>query len=207
MYWRPVLGFICHQGYSESEAQDLTQDFFVMILQGKLLLSADPHRGHFRCLLLKSLKNFLINTGIKARRQKRGGNLEFIRLDDWVSGCSPAANDIELCAPEALFDVRWAATIAEEALRRLREECESKGCRQLYDVLSRYLDADRVDICYRLLSTQLGVSEKSLKRLLHQFRKRFRSLLREEVAKTTVNAEEIEDEIRYLCAALSSVTT
>jgi RNA polymerase sigma-70 factor (ECF subfamily) len=205
IYWRPIFGFIRRQGYNAPEAQDLTQDFFIVILEGKLLSSADPSRGRFRSLLLKSLKNFLIDARIKTRRQKRGGGVEFVPWDDWSSDSQKWATSRESCPAETLFDLRWAATIAEEALRRLREECESKGNRQLYEALSPYLDADRTEISYRSVAIQLKMPEKPIKRLIHQFRKRFRTLLREEVAKTIENPDDIEDEIRYLCAALSSV--
>jgi DNA-directed RNA polymerase specialized sigma24 family protein len=207
MYWRPIFGFICRQGYSASEAQDLTQDFFIVLLEGKLLVSADPNRGRFRSLLLKSLKNFLIDARIKTRRLKRGGGLEFVPWNDWSSDSLHWANGSKSCPAETFFDVGWAATIAEEALRRLREECESKGHRRFYEALSNYLDADRADICYRNLAIQLGVSEKSVKRLMHEFRKRFRTLLREEVGKTLNDQGDLEDEIRYLCAALSSAAS
>lgn len=207
IYWRPIYTFICRQGYSSSEAQDLTQDFFMRFLEGRLLHSADPDRGRFRSLLLKSLKNFLIDASTKTRAQKRGGGLNFVEWDEWRSDLDHlgGTDAVVACAPETMFDVRWAATIAEEALRRLREECESKGHRQLYDVLSSYLDADRDEICYKTLSVQLGAPEKSIKRLLHEFRKRFRALLREEVGKTTANPADTEDEIRYLCTVLSSL--
>ncbi|MDB6148168.1 MAG: polymerase sigma factor, sigma-70 family [Spartobacteria bacterium] len=199
MYWRPVVGFISREGYSAPEAQDLAQEFFLAVLEGKLLNSATPSRGRFRSLLLMSLKNFLIDAKIKAGRRKRGGDAVFVALQDWDSDM-PAS-----CSPETLFDVRWAVTIAEEAVRRLREECESKGRRNLYEVLSQYLDADRKEISYRAISAQLGISEKTVKNLIHEFRKRFRSLLREEVGKTVQNPAEVEDEIRYLCGALASL--
>lgn len=205
IYWRPTFSFICRQGKSEAEAQDLTQDFFLTILEGKLLQSADPDRGRFRSLLLKSLKNFLIDADVKRRRYKRGGGIQFVPWDDW--SFNSATNGSEAFAAETLFDIRWAATVAEGALRRLREECESKGHRQLYESLSRYLDTDRADISYRNLSLFLEVPETSVKRLMHEFRKRFRTLLREEVAKTIENQDDLEDEIRYLCVALSSVAS
>jgi DNA-directed RNA polymerase specialized sigma24 family protein len=207
IYWRPIFGFIRRQGYSAPQAQDLTQDFFIMILEGKLLCSADPSRGRFRSLLLKSLKNFLIDARIKTRRHKRGGGVEFVPWNDWSSDSLHWANVRASCPAETLFDVRWAATVAEEALRRLREECESKGHRELYKAFSHYLDADRTEISYRHLSVLLSMPEVSVKRLMHEFRKRFRTLLREELGKTLENPADAEDELRYLCAALASFAT
>lgn len=208
IYWRPILTFICRRGYSAADAQDLTQDFFVMILEGKLLPAADPNRGRFRSLLLKSLKNFLIDADVKRRRLKRGGAMQFVSWEHWISEAPSQlalpANALESFPAEALFDVRWAATVAEQALRRLREECESKGRRRVYEVLSGYLTAERNEISYPKLSAALDASEASVKNLLHHFRVRYRLLLREEVAKTVANEADIDDEIRYLCAVLSA---
>lgn len=198
MYWRPVLGFISRQAYSPSEVQDLVQDFFLAVFQGKLVNSATPVRGRFRSLLLKSLKNFLIDAKITAGRRKRGGGFAFVSLEDLHADIPTS------CSPEAFFDIQWALTIAEEAVRRLREECESKGQRWLYEALVPYLDIDRREICYRTISAQLRLPEKTVKQLLHQFRKRFRGLLKEEVAKTVEDSADVDDEIRYLCEALAS---
>ena len=208
IYWRPIFTFIYRRGYSAPDAQDLTQDFFLVILEGTLLQSADPTRGRFRSLLIKSLKNFLIDARVKRQTRKRGGDLQFVSWEKWMadapSQLSISAQMLETSPAEALFDLNWAAAIAEEALRRLRMECESKGRRRVYEVLNRYLTSERGDISYQDLSVALGVPEPSVKSLLHQFRKRYRALLREEVAKTVETEAEVNDEIRYLCATLSA---
>jgi RNA polymerase sigma-70 factor (ECF subfamily) len=208
IYWRPIFTFIYRRGHSAPDAQDLTQDFFVMILEGNLLQSADPNRGRFRSLLLKSLKNFLIDAAVKRQRHKRGGGVQFVSLEKWMADAPlqlalPMAA-LESSPPEALFDAGWAAAIAEEALRRLRMECESKGRRRVYEVLHAYLDTERAEICYGDLSHALGVPEPTVKSLLHHFRVRYRSLLREEIAKTVESESNVDDEIRYLCATLGA---
>ena len=208
IYWRPIFAFICRHGHPAADAQDLTQDFFVLILEGNLLQSADPGRGRFRSLLLKSLNNFLIDADIKRKRRKRGGSIQFVSWQEWMaeapSQLSISAHALESCPADTLFDLRWAATVAEQALRRLREECESRGRRRVYDVLSDYLTADRTEISYRHLSTVLGVAEISVKRLMHEFRARYRMFLREEIENTVENGADVDDEIRYLCSALSA---
>ena len=211
IYWRPIFSFIYRRGYSAPDAQDLTQDFFLMIMEGKLLQSADPTRGRFRSLLLRSLNNFLIDAADKRRRHKRGGQMQFVSWEKWMVD-APAqlflrAARVESSPPEALFDAGWAAAIAEEALRRLRLECESKGRRRIFEVLQSYLTTDRDEICYEELSGALGVPQLSVKSLLHHFRKRYRALLREEVAKTVESEAKVDDEIRYLCATLSAEPT
>lgn len=207
-YWRPIYTYIYRRGYSEHDAQDLTQDFFMTIMEGNLLRFADPNRGRFRSLLLRSLKNFLIDVEAKRRRHKRGGRVGFVSWDKWMAE-APAqlflsAPKAESSPPEALFDVGWAAAIAGEALRRLRLECESKGRRRVYEVLHPYLTAERAEICHEALSRALGVPEPAVKRLLHHFRKRYRALLREEIGKTVESEANVNDEIRYLCAVLSA---
>jgi len=208
IYWRPIFTFIYRRGYAAQDAQDLTQDFFLMLLDGKLLESANPARGRFRSLLLRSLKNFLIDAAVKRGRHKRGGQMQFISLEKWMAEApaqlSLPVNAIESSPPEALFDAGWAAAIAEEALRRLQLECESKGRRRVYEVLHKYLTVDRSETCYDQLSHALGVPEPSVKSLLHHFRARYRSLLREEVAKTVESEANVDEEIRYLCATLSA---
>jgi RNA polymerase sigma-70 factor (ECF subfamily) len=208
IYWRPIFTFIYRRGYTAADAQDLTQDFFLMVMEGSFLQSADPKRGRFRSLLLRSLKNFLIDAAVKRRRHKRGGQVQFVSWEKWMAD-APAQLSLSAAAmaaspPEALFDAAWAASIAEEALRRLSLECESKGRRRVYAILHPHLVSERSEICYEKLSRALGVPELSVKSLLHHFRVRYRALLREEVAKTVETEANVDDEIRYLCATLSA---
>jgi len=207
-YWRPIFAFICRQGHSVPDAQDLTQDFFLMVLEGSLLARADPSRGRFRSLLLKALQNFLIDEQAKKRAHKRGGDIQFVSWDDWMaeapSQFSISGRDSEAWPPERIYDVRWAATVVEHALRRLGEECEKRGRRRVFDVLSDCLAAEREDISYAKFSKTLGVPETAVKRLVHQLRERYRLMLREEVAQTVENPDEVDEELRYLCAALAA---
>jgi RNA polymerase sigma-70 factor (ECF subfamily) len=179
-----------------------------MVLEGKLLNRADPSRGRFRSLLLKAVGDFLINAREKQRALKRGGGVDFIRWDEWMaerpSQFSVSPRESQDWPAEKLFDVRWAATVVEHALSRLGEECEARGRRRVFDVLSECLAAEREDVSYAKYSKALGVPETAVKKLVHQLRKRYRELLREEVAETVEKQEEIDDELRYLCAALSA---
>jgi len=207
-YWRPVFALICRHGHPAADAQDLTQDFFLMLIKGNLLSLADPSRGRFRSLLRRALENFLTDRRHLSRRQKRGGAAQFLSWDEWMaeapSQLSFATHDGPSWSPERVFDVRWAATVVEQALRRLSEECESRGRLRMFTVLNKYLSTERIDISYAVLAGALNVSEAMIKRLLHELRVRYRTILREEVARTVDNPADIEDEIRYLCAALAS---
>jgi RNA polymerase sigma-70 factor (ECF subfamily) len=208
IYWRPVFAFICRRGHSVPDAQDLTQDFFVMVLKGRLLECADRSRGRFRSLVLTSLQNFLHDAAEKRRAQKRGGDVQFVSWDAWMaeapSQLSILGQESESWSPERIFDVRWAATIVERALRRLGDECEKSGRRRVFDVLSSCLAAEREDVSYAKSSKTLGLQEAAVKRLVHRLRERYRALLREEVAQTVEKPDEIDDELRYLCSALAA---
>ena len=209
-YWRPIFSFVRGRGYSIEDAQDLTQDFFVTILKNDWLQHADRNRGRFRSLLSRSLQNFLINATEKNHSRKRGGDVEFVSWDDWMSEASsdlsiPAAT-LESLPPERLFDLTWAATVVEHALQRLREECESKGKLWLFQTLSPLLTDERDEVSYAKLSAELGIGDTAVKKQLHNMRQRYRSLLRAEVSQTVENPADVDDEIRYLCASLATAT-
>jgi RNA polymerase sigma factor (sigma-70 family) len=207
-YWRPIFAFICRRGHSVPDAQDLTQDFFLMVLEGDLLKRADPSRGRFRSLLLKALQNFLTDDTIRKHARKRGGDMKFVSWDEWMaeapSHFAVTSQEAESWPAEKIYDVRWAATAVEHALRRLGEECEARGRRRVFDVLSACLAADRQDVSYTSLSKNLGVPETAVKRLVHQLRQRYRALLREEVAQTVEKPDDVDEELRYLCAVLAA---
>ena len=207
-YWRPIFLFVSRHDYSIQEAQDLTQDFFVMILESDWLQQADEHRGRFRSFLLRSLQNFLSHADERSRAVKRGGRLEFVSWDEWLAEAPSqlilSAQTIESLPPEHLFDLRWAATVAEHALQRLREECERKGRLRLFETLRGYLTSERSDVSYASLAGALGIAETAVKKQLHNLRQRFRWLLRDEVAHTVENPADIDDEIRHLCVVLAA---
>lgn len=207
IYWRPVFACLCREGCSSEDAQDLTQEFFRMILSTGWLQKADRSRGRFRNLLRHSLRNFLRDHARKRGAIRRGGGEPaFISWDDSI-GEAPSqvrfsARAVAAMPAEQLFDMRWAVTVAEQALHHLAEECERKGRRRLFDTLSQYLTADS-DLRYSVIAQQLGLSEAEFKRQLHVMRLRYRSLLREAVGQTVQSRAEIDDEIRHLCAALA----
>ena len=207
-YWRPIFAYICRRGYSTQDAEDLTQDFFTSLLQGPLLQRADPERGHFRSLLLKGLQDFLGHATEKLEAQKRGGGVKFVSWDDWMteapSQLSVSAQALNSWSPEQLFDLRWAATVVEQALRHLREECESRKGLRLFETLSLYLTTDRADVSYHNLAAILGITESSVKKQLHNLRRRYRWLICNEVAQTVENPSDVEGEIRHLCATLAA---
>ena len=179
-----------------------------MVLKGQLLQRADRTRGRFRSLVLKALQDFLRDAADKRQTRKRGGDVEFVSWDEWTaespSRLSIPIQESENSSPERIFDVRWAATVVERALRRLGEECEKRGRRRVFDVVSVCLMGEREDVSYAEFSKTLGLSEMALKSLVHRLRGRFRAMLREEVDRTVEKPDEIDDELRYLFSALTA---
>ena len=208
IYWRPIFFFIARRGYSPQDAEDLTQDFFVHILRGDWLQKADPARGRFRSLLLKSLQNFLNDAVDRSSSRKRGGHISFISWDSWIaevpSQLSLTEEALSSWPAERLFDASWAATMVQRALRGLCEECERKGRRRVFEVLSPCLSAERDDLSYAALATKLRVPESFVKKLLYGMRQRFRMLLREEVRQTVADLAEVDGELRHLCGSLAA---
>ena len=196
------------RGHSPEDAEDLTQDFFARILKRDWLQKADRTRGCFRSLLLKSLQNFLNDVAARAQTRKRGGHVRFVSWDLWMEE-APRELIISTVAfnswsPERHFDAGWAATVVDRVLRRLREQCESRGRSRVFEILSPYLSAERDDLSYSQLAATLHVAEGTVKKLLYHLRQRYRLLLREEVAQTVTDPAELEHELRHLCGALAA---
>lgn len=208
IYWRPIFFFVARRGYSPEDAEDLTQDFFLRMLKGDWLQKADPNRGRFRSLLLKSVQNFLNDAIDKTNARKRGGNLTFISWDPWMteapSELALSSEALDSWPAERLFDAGWAATVVQRAIHRLRDECERKGRLSVFEVLNPYVTAEREDISYARLATQLSVAEATVKKLVYHMRQRYRFLLQDEVAQTVADPADVEDELRYLCSVLAS---
>jgi DNA-directed RNA polymerase specialized sigma24 family protein len=208
IYWRPIFFFVARRGYSPEDAEDLTQDFFLRILESDLFQRADPNRGRFRSLLLKSVQNFLNDDADRRNARRRGGDISFIAWDPWMTEPSSelvlSSEAINSWPAERLFDAGWAATVIQRAIRRLKEECEGKGRLRVFEILSPYLAAERDDVSYMRLASKLQVAETIVKKLLYHMRQRYRFLLRDEVAQTLADPADVEDEVRHLCGVLAA---
>jgi RNA polymerase sigma factor (sigma-70 family) len=201
VYCYPVYAFIRRRGYSRHDAQDLTQDFFVYLLEKTVLARADPKRGRFRSFLLGTLDHFLAHAAERASARKRGGDCEFIYLDD-----DSAENCYQLAArmtAEKIFEARWVTALIRAAVERLRDELQAAGKGQLFDTVKGIL-LDSEVASYRQVAARLGLSVGTVKTIIYRMRNRYRTLLREEVARTVATPGEVEEELRCLRAALRS---
>lgn len=203
-YWFPLYAFARRRVAAIHEAQDLTQEFFVRLLEKNSLATASPERGRFRSFLLASLKNFLANEWDRANTQKRGGGHERLSLD-WESGESrlslePAHAD----TPEREFERQWALTLLDNVVRHLQGEFASAGKARQFELLKETLTGGRAAVDYSAVAVELSMTEDAARQAVHRLRKRYRELLREEVAATVESNGEVEDEIGRLLAALGT---
>ncbi len=202
-YWYPLYVFVRRQGHSPEDAQDLVQGFFVQVFEKKYFKSADPEKGKFRSFLLTGLKRFMANEWDRARCQKRGGGQKLISLDDKKTESRYLSEPKDEMTPEKAFERRWAMTLLAQVLTLLKAECYADGKGQLFDELEVFLSGENDDNSYSEAGNKLGLSAEALRMSVFRLRKRFRELLRREIANTVDSPAAIEDEIRHLFAALS----
>lgn len=200
-YWYPLYAYVRRRGYPADQAQDLTQEFFIRVIEGRYLDRADPDKGRFRAFILTSLKFFLADAGDRSRAQKRGGgrvlSFDASSGEDWYQR-EPGHNE----TPERIFERRWALSVLERVVDRLRSEFVQHGRVEHFDRLKVFL-LDQADTSYATLAADMGTSEGALKVAVHRLRKRYRDLFRQEIAATLADGEDVESELRYLAAALT----
>lgn len=205
-YWLPMYAYVRRRARDAAEAQDLTQEFFARLLEKNLLAIATPERGRFRSFLLISLKHFLINEHDRACAQKRGGGRQLLALD-WQAGEERWQREpIDHADPDALFERQWALAAIESALARLSDEWNAAGKSALHARLLPFLTCDADGQTYAEAAAELGLSAVAARQTVSRMRKRYRELLRAEVASTLDEGEDVEAELQRLFAALASPT-
>ena len=203
-YWYPLYAFVRRQGNDPEPARDLTQSYFLTLLEKNYIAQADPERGRFRSFLLKSVKNFLSKERDKDRALKRGGDQPAISLDLADAEQRYAREPSETTPAEALFDRRWATTCLDRALDRLAREMAKSGKEQEFRFVRPHLTGQGRAIPYGELARQLDTSEGAVKVGVHRSRRRFGELLRAEITDTVASADEVDGEVRYLLEVLRS---
>ena len=201
-YWFPLYAFVRRQGHSPSDAQDLTQEFFARLLAKEYLQAADREKGRFRTFLRVALKRFLANEWDRARRLKRGGGHTHLPLDTTTAEQRYQSEQSDLLPPDRLYERRWARTLLEQALVRLRTDYAAADKTAEFDQLKGTLTADRGSIPYRDLASVLNLSEGATRVAVHRLRKRFRNVFRAAVAETVSAADEVKEELHYLVRIL-----
>ncbi len=202
-YWFPLYAYVRRRGCSKEDAEDLTQAFFARFLAKNYLAGLSAERGRFRAFLLASLKHFLANEWDKSQRQKRGGGVTLLSLD-WQT----ADTQFQIAAtaepsPEKAFDREWALALLACVIERLRAECAEENHARLFEVLKPFLTVGKNAIPYPQAAAELGVSEGAVRVAVHRLRRRYREVLREEIAQTLSDPANVAEEMQALFSAFA----
>lgn len=201
-YYEPVAAFLRCQLRDADAARDLAHDFFATVLEGGAISRADQDRGRFRSYLLGAVKHFLSHHREAAQRLKRGGGAEQISLNDTEAGEARALEDASVLAPDAAFDRQWALTVLARALEALRQECAAEGRADFFEAVKPWLTGEAAHGDQSALAASCGMNANALKVAVHRLKRRFRAVLKAEVAGTLDDPDAVEDELRALFAAL-----
>ena len=202
-YWYPLYAFLRSRGYDAEDAQDLTQAFFARMLEKHAISQADPARGRFRSFLLASLKHFAANERDREMAKKRGGATPIVSLEiqsaEGRFQMEPPTEE----TPERVFDRHWALTLLNRVMSRLDAETTQSGKRVQFEYLKAYLTGEQPQLSYAETAAHMGMSEGAVKVAVHRLRRRFRDLVRDEIAQTVESPEDVEDELRHLWSAVA----
>jgi RNA polymerase sigma factor (sigma-70 family) len=204
-YYRPVYRFLCREGRDEESARDLAQEFFMRLLQRGDVGGADRERGRFRSYLLGAVKHFLADQRKHARRVKRGAGAVHASLDAGETEDAPAMEVTDPGGPvmEIGFDREGALTVMERTLKAVEAEFSASAKGAQFEQLKPWLAGDASVLSQAEAARRLGMNEGAVKVAIHRLRKRFRELLRSEIAQTLADGGSIDDELRYLIEVLA----
>ena len=200
-YWYPLYAFVRREGHGAHDAQDLTQEFFARLLEKNWLGAVDPQKGKFRSFLLAAMRHFLANEWDRARRLKRGGGQTVLSLDAEDAETRYAIEPADRMTADRIYERRWALTLLEQVLARLRREFAAAGRAALFDGLKGALTGEKV--AYAEIAARLHLNEGAVRVAVHRLRLRYRDLVRAEIAETVAGEEEIDAEVQHLFAALA----
>jgi RNA polymerase sigma factor (sigma-70 family) len=198
VYWPPIYAYLRRRGYDRQDAQDFTQSFFQHILENETLRRASRERGRFRNFLLGALKFCLADEHMRSHAQKRGGDLEFISIDDLEAEELYQQRIGRDLSPDELLDARWAGVLLDRTLETLRKEYAADGKTEIFETLSPFLGGEKAGVPYEAVAKRMGIGLGAVKTLIHRLRRQFATTLRREIMNTVSAPHEIDDELRRL---------
>jgi len=197
-YWQPLYTFARCSGLTPADAEDIVQGFFAQFIANQGLRRVDQTKGRFRSFLLTSLRNFMGDQRDRARAAKRGGTQERLPLDLALAEKSFESHFANSESPERAFDRAWAMAVLERAQYSLRDECGSSGKADLHEALG----PSSAEESYALVGARLGMSESAVKTAAFRLRRRYRDLIRDEIAQTVSTQAELNEELDALMSAV-----
>ena len=201
-YWRPIYGFVRRQGARTEDAEDLTQGFFALLLERKDLNTVRKEKGRLRSYLLTSVKNFLADEARHAMAVKRGKGQRLIPLDEMRENAGIDAERSDRLTADQIYERRWAFTVLEQVMARLRDEYRSAGNLRFFEQMKKMLMDEPDRPSQAQVAEEFGMTENAVKQAFYRFRQRYQTSLREEIAHTVAMPGDIEDELRYLIAVV-----
>ena len=202
IYWRPIYSFVQRQGVAPEEAEDITQGFFASLFERGSLSAVRKEKGRLRSYLLGALKYFLADEQRRAMAIKRGKGQRLVSLDELRAEEQIELEPADRVTAEMIYERRWASTVLERVLSRLKDEYRAAGNAALFDALKQLLPDEPGAPSQAEMAAQLGMTENALRQAFYRFRQRYQSLLREEIAHTVATPGDIEDELRHLIAVI-----
>jgi len=203
-YWRPIFAFLRRQGHSPEEAEDITQGFFAQLLERRKFSALRKEKGRLRSFLLGALKYFVTDEQRRAMAIKRGKGQRLIPLEELRADERIDMEPSDPMTAEMIYERRWALTVLEQVLNRLKGEYATAGNAALFDSLKQLLPDEPGSPSQAEIAAQLGMTENALRQAFYRFRQRYQSLLREEIANTVATPGDIEDELRHLITVLEA---
>jgi len=201
-YWRPIYSFVRRKGARTEDAEDLTQGFFTLLLERKDLSTVRKEKGRLRSYLLASVNNFLADESRHAMAIKRGKGQRLIPLDDVRENeCVDVERSDRLTA-EQIYERRWAFTVLEQVMIRLRDEYRSAGNVRFFQQMKKMLMDEPDRPSQAQVASEFDMTENAVKQAFYRFRQRYQALLRDEIAHTVAVPSDIEDELRHLIAVV-----
>jgi RNA polymerase sigma-70 factor (ECF subfamily) len=204
-YWYPLYAFIRRQGFPWDRAQDLTQEFFARLLEHDTLERVHREKGRFRSFLMAACRHFLANERDRSKAQKHGGGRMFVSIDFQTAESRYGLEPADTLTPEMIFERRWALTLLDHVLARLKQEFQQTNKGMVFERLKSFLLMEKTtEDRYGHAARELDMTEGAVKVAVHRLRRRYRELLREEIGRTVNDPGQVDEEIRNLFLALGS---
>lgn len=198
LYWKPIYYYMRRRRQSHEDALDFTQEYFATFLEKDFVAAADRERGRFRTFVLVTVNRFLSKQIAKRRRRDAKYSIH-IKLE---------GSDDEMILPELShgetaeddFNRRWALSLLEATLERMRKECDEGRQKQYYEAFKLLLESHTSPepLSYRQMADKLDVSETDITNFLHRGRNVFQKLLRDEIRQSVTTESEVDEEIEAL---------
>ena len=202
-YWFPLYAYLRRRGYDKHQAEDWTQAFFIQMIDKRRLSGVSPKPGKFRSFLLTALKNFVSDEHDRARAVKRGGAQTTLSMNFETAETQYTLEPTDELSPERLFERAWALAVLEQTMNRLEAELTNTNKKELLDSLRVFVCGEPTTVTYRDVATRLHMTENAVKVTVHRLRRRYRELLRNEIAQTVLMEDQVDEEIRYLFTAVA----